>query len=161
MGVPRGFCFQLTSTSEIQDLIIKSFSSINILFQNIFLCKVQIVEESLLYRMFYCLVCTFPLRATSCLSKGFRTQGNFGLQNPESSKFLLWNPKSQALEYGIYISRNPESHKRLESGIQVPLTKNQESNTWNPESIAWNPESQAVFDSFTFYNTSAFVKTTS
>ena len=41
----------------------------------------------------------------------------FGIQNPG-----LWNP---------------ESHQRLESGIQVPLTK-------DPESMAWNPESKTA-----------------
>ena len=63
----------------MQHFIIKSFSIINIFFQNIFLCKVQILEESLLHPMFYCLVCRFPLRVTSSLSKGFRI--------PESGKF--------------------------------------------------------------------------
>ena len=36
------------------------------------------------------------------------------------------------------------SHWRLESGIQVPLTKNQESSTWFPESTTWNSESKTV-----------------
>ena len=39
----------------------KKNSSINVFFQNIFLCKVQIVEESLLHRMYSCLVRRFPL----------------------------------------------------------------------------------------------------
>ena len=39
------------------------------------------MEESLLHRMFYCLVCMFALRVTSCLSKGFRI--------PELGKFWL------------------------------------------------------------------------
>ena len=78
-GCPEGFAFNWLNTSAIRHFIIKSFSSINIFFQNIFPCKVQILEESLLHRMFYCLVCRFPLRVTSSLSKGFRI--------PESGKF--------------------------------------------------------------------------
>ena len=35
----------------------------------------------------------------------------------------------------------------MESGIQVPLTKKQESRTWHPESSARNPEFQTVLDS--------------
>ena len=38
----------------------------------------------------------------------------------------------------------------LESGIQVPLTKNPESSTWNLQSMAWNPESKTVLDSLTW-----------
>ena len=44
------------------------------------------------------------------------------------------------------------SYKRLESRIQVPLTKNPESSTWNLESTAWNPESKTVLDSVTWGN---------
>ena len=47
----------------------------------------------------------------------------------------------------------------MESGIQVPLTKNPESGTWNPEFIAWNPESQAVLDSIPINCTEAHVLT--
>ena len=40
---------------------------------------------------------------------------------------------------------NSESLERLESGIQVPLTKKiPESSTWNLETTAWNPESKTV-----------------
>ena len=42
----------------------KKFSSIKVFFQNIFLCKVQIVEESLLHRMYSCLVRRFALIET-------------------------------------------------------------------------------------------------
>ena len=42
---------------------------------------------------------------------GTRKVGNFSLWNPES--WAAWNPQ--------YHSRNPESHKRLPSGIQFPL----------------------------------------
>ena len=63
--------------------------------------------------------------------------GAGGIQNPG-----LWNPE--------YSWRNPESHWRLESRIQVPLTKNLESSTWNLESTAWNPESKTVLDFLTW-----------
>ena len=46
--------------------------------------------------------------------------------------FCWWN-----LEYS---TSNPESLKRLESRIQLSLTKNPESSIWNPNSTAWNPE---------------------
>ena len=62
----------------ISYFIIKSFSSINILFQNIFLCKVQIVEESLLHRKYSCLVCRFPLRVISPPSKELVESGILG-----------------------------------------------------------------------------------
>ena len=40
---------------------------------------------------------------------------------------------------------NSKSLERLESGIQVPLTKKiPESSTWNLETTAWNPESKTV-----------------
>ena len=45
------------------------------------------------------------------------------LRIPESWKLFLWNSESCVLE----------------SGIQVPLTKNPESSCWNLESTAWNP----------------------
>ena len=56
-------------------------------------------------------------------------------------------------------SRNPDSHLRLESRIQVPMTSEMKyykkvpmrktgiQYTWNPESTAWNPESKTVMDS--------------
>ena len=56
-------------------------------------------------------------------------------------------------------SRNPDSHLRLESRIQVPMTNEMKyykkvpmrktgiQYTWNPESTAWNPESKTVMDS--------------
>ena len=47
---------------------------------------------------------------------GFRNRGNF----------FLWKRESWALESRIPLT--------IESGIQVPLTKNPESRTWNPES---------------------------
>ena len=50
------------------------------------------------------------------------------IQILESWKFLL--VKSRALES---ISWNPESHERLESGLQNPLPMNPESTTWNRE----------------------------
>ena len=110
------------------------------------------MEESLLQGMYSCLVRRFPLRVTSRLSKGF--------QIPETGKFWLVESGIQqvfVVESGIlgFGTQNihPESHKRLESGIQVPLTKNPESSSWNPESIAWNPESESVLDSLTCCNT--------
>ena len=65
------------------------------------------------------------------LDSGIWNPWNFacGIQNPG-----LWN-----LEYS---SRDLESHQRLESRIQVPLTKNLESSTWNLESgirnLSWH-----------------------
>ena len=56
-------------------------------------------------------------------------------------------------------SRNPDSHLRLESRIQVPMTNEMKyykkvpmrktgiQYTWDPESTAWNPESKTVMDS--------------
>ena len=54
-----------------------------------------------------------------------------GIQNPG-----LWNPK--------YSLRNPESHKRLESVIEVPLTRmhylESESTAWNQHPrLSWIP----------------------
>ena len=56
-----------------------------------------------------------------------------GIRNPG-----LWNTE--------YSSRNPQSHLRLESEIQDPLTMQLVSSTSNPESTAWNPESKTVMD---------------
>ena len=56
-----------------------------------------------------------------------------GIRNPG-----LWNTE--------YSSRNPQSHLRLESEIQDPLTIKLVSSTSNPESTAWNPESKTVMD---------------
>ena len=67
---------------------------------------------------------------------GFRNQRNFCLRIPESGK--LRNPGLWNLEYSL---RNPESHLRLETGIQVPLTK---SGIQNLESTAWSPESKTI-----------------
>ena len=47
----------------------------------------------------------------------------------ESSKFLLWNPKSWAEESGIQL-KDSGIQQRLGSGIQFALTKNPESSTW-------------------------------
>ena len=67
------------------------------------------------------------------------------LRIPESWKLFLWNSESCVLESG--------SHLRLESEIQVPLTKNPESSCWNLESTAWNPESRTVLDSLIWGDT--------
>ena len=64
-------------------------------------------------------------------------------------KFLVL--KSRILGFGIRNSRNPESHQRLQSRIQVPLTR-----IWNlvtggnPESMAWEAESKTISDSLTW-----------
>ena len=64
------------------------------------------------------------------------------LENPDETLTFSFeccrirNPKSGILGFGSY--------KRLESRIQVPLTKNPESSTWNPESTECNPESWAL-----------------
>ena len=52
------------------------------------------------------------------------------------------NRESWALE-SMHLKESG-SYERLESRIQVPVTKNQESSTWNRESIEWNPESWAL-----------------
>ena len=96
-GCPEGFTFNWLNTSEIRDFITKSFSSINIFLQDIFLCKIQIVEESFgctgsilaWYVGFH-----WELSVALARDSGSRYRGNFGLYNPRSSKFLLWNPKS-------------------------------------------------------------------
>ena len=55
----------------------------------------------------------------------------------------LWNPE--------YSSRNLESHRRLKSRIQVPVTRNVESSARNPEYRTWNAESKTSFlDSLTW-----------
>ena len=64
---------------------------------------------------------------------GFPNPGKFCLWNLESG---LWNPE--------YSSRNPESHKRLEFRIQVPLTK---TGINYRESGIHGPESKTVLDS--------------
>ena len=55
---------------------------------------------------------------------GFPNPGSFCLWNPKSGKTLL--VKYEILGFGIRNTahRTPESHKRLESRIQAPLTKN-------------------------------------
>ena len=64
------------------------------------------------------------------------------LENPDETLTFSFecsgirNPKSGILGFGSY--------KRLESWIQVPLTKKPESSTWNPESTECNPESWAL-----------------
>ena len=58
----------------------------------------------------------------SCLASPHATESGFW----NRGNFFLWKRESWALE-----SRIPP---KIESGIQVPLTKNPESYTWNPES---------------------------
>ena len=58
----------------------------------------------------------------ACLASPHVTES--GLRN--RGNFCLWKRQSWALESGIPLT--------IESGIQVPLTKNPESRTWNPES---------------------------
>ena len=48
-----------------------------------------------------------------------------------------------------FSSWNPELRLRLESVIQVPLTRNPKSSSWKPESTAWDPESDTVVDYLT------------
>ena len=55
------------------------------------------------------------------LESGFWDIVARGIRNP-----MIWNP-----EYSL---RNPETHKRLESRMQVPLTK-----IWNPVPVIKNP----------------------
>ena len=63
----------------------------------------------------------------------------------------LWN-----LEYSL---TNPESRKRLVSGIElVPLTRNSEYSSWNPESVALYQESKTVLDYFTWGDLELFTK---
>ena len=76
---------------------------------------------------------------------GQRNRGNFacGIRN-----LGLWNQD--------FSSRNPESTLRLESGIQMLLTRNPkskfirtrnlESSTWNAEPADWYPESKTFLD---------------
>ena len=62
-----------------------------------------------------------PMKANP--DSGIREIFACGIWNPG-----LWNPE--------YSSRNPESHQRLKSGIQIPLTKNLESGIQNPR-LSW------------------------
>ena len=98
-------------------------------------CKVQAVfkenDKILLPLMRYCMMHLVPLKSPHVRESRF--QNACGFQNPR-----LWNPK--------FCSRNPESHKRLESRIQVPLTKTG-IHPYYPESTAWNPESKTSLDS--------------
>ena len=66
-----------------------------------------------------------------------------GLRNPA---IFFAKPVPWALESWIQL-KEAGIHSPLESGIQIPLTKNSESIILNPESMAWNPESQTVLDS--------------
>ena len=54
----------------------------------------------------------------------FKNPENFSCEIQNLGIFFLWNPE--------FSSRNLESHKRLKSKIQVPLTRN-----LNEESISW------------------------
>ena len=65
------------------------------------------------------------------MESGFRNLENFCLRNPEYPGF--WNPE--------YSSSNLESHNRLESRIQVPLTETgiQLPGIWNPQREIHNP----------------------
>ena len=70
-----------------------------------------------------------------------------GILTRNPGNFCSWNLEFWALEFKCS-SRNPESHQRLESGSQVPLTKNSDSlpgiqNPW----LEWNAESKTVLDS--------------
>ena len=49
-----------------------------------------------------------------------------GFWNPKSRRMFKWNPESWALQSGIQLK---------ESGIQVPLTKTENQESWT----AWNP----------------------
>ena len=74
---------------------------------------------------------------------------------PESAIFLFaefWNPVHWNPEYSSW---NPESHERLQSRIQVPLTENPElvpgiRSPWcgvhNPK-LSWIPLHRAIYDS--------------
>ena len=81
------------------------------------------------------------------------------LENPDSGIkeiFCLCVPESRDLELGKRLKDTGISKKQLESGIQVPLTKNLVSSIWNPEP-------KTVLDSFTWgaYNTVYSLSTTS
>ena len=62
---------------------------------------------------------------------------------PNPGKFCLWNLESWALESGIQFKESG-SHKRLESRIQVPLTK---TGINYRKSGIHGPESKTVLDS--------------
>ena len=60
---------------------------------------------------------------------------------------FVWRIQNPALWNSKFSSGNPESRKLLEYGIQVPLSRNaesEESSSWNTKSIAWNPESKTL-----------------
>ena len=62
-----------------------------------------------------------------------------GILTRNSGNFCFWNLESWALKSKCS-SRNPVSHQRLESGSQVPLTKNSDSlpGIRNPR-LSWIP----------------------
>ena len=121
-GCPEGFAFNWLNTSEIRDFIIESFSSINISFQNIFLSKVPIVEDSLLHRTYCCLLRRFPLRVTSRPNREILA---FRILDPANVCCGIRNPRLWNTEYTFQGIRNP-------------------CDNWNPESKflwlkIWNP----------------------
>ena len=63
---------------------------------------------------------------------------NFRIRNPET--FLLVEPGSWALDRNTAQgTRTPTNNWNLESGIQVPLTKDPESRSWTDSRLSWIP----------------------
>ena len=54
----------------------------------------------------------------------------------QSGRFFACGIRNAGLRNPEYSSRIRNPTERLESGVQVSLTKNTESSTWNPESMA-------------------------
>lgn len=63
---------------------------------------------------------------------------------PESKNCCFWNHESKKnLEFRLQLYES-KFRLQLECGIQVPLSRNRESNAWNPESRECSPESKYV-----------------
>ena len=89
------------------------------------------------------------------------TMGGRGVGYPMSPRvFRLFGQRLKVVNRGNFFLWNPESTLRLESGIQILLTRNpkskfirtrnQESSTWNVEAADWNPESKTFLDYLTW-----------
>ena len=73
----------------------------------------------------------------------------YGKPDSAIQEFCDCRIRNPGLSNKEYSSRIPESHYRIGSRIQVPLTKNRNPVPGNPESIAWNPECKTILDSLT------------
>ena len=111
--VPEGFAFNWLNTSEIWDFITRSFSSINIFFQNIVVCKVQLVDVFLLGTQ----VSTESYLSTQegIPDSGIREILACRIRDPADFCGVIRTPRLWNKEYTSHEIRNPSNDLNPES----------------------------------------------